>query len=172
MTNYDVLGDAQNQFTPGVSGEVRNSAGGVVFQLDRWGRLQRFLILGSAGGTYYVNQRSLTLDNAKVILECLAEDSERVVREIVEVSTSGRAPKNDAAIFALAVACAHASEAGKSMAYAAISRVCRTGTHLFQFLEIVKGMRGWSAGLRRGVAKFYTDRNDGKLALQLVKYRQ
>jgi 60 kDa SS-A/Ro ribonucleoprotein len=31
-----------------------NNAGGYGFQLDDWERLERFLILGSESGTYYV----------------------------------------------------------------------------------------------------------------------
>ena len=34
---------------------VENNAGGFVFKLDEWKQLERFLILGSEGGTYYVS---------------------------------------------------------------------------------------------------------------------
>ena len=55
----------QSQPIPG-SGQVANNAGGVAWQLDDWKRLDRFLILGSAGGTYYVNERQLTKQNAEL----------------------------------------------------------------------------------------------------------
>ncbi len=37
---------------PGTT-QVPNSAGGFTWAVDRWSRLDRFLILGSEGGTFY-----------------------------------------------------------------------------------------------------------------------
>ena len=44
---------------------VRNAAGGYVFPVTDWTRLERFLILGTDAGTYYTGARALTLDNAE-----------------------------------------------------------------------------------------------------------
>lgn len=44
---------------------VKNSAGGFTFAVDRWSQLDRFLILGCAGGTYYATERELTRENAR-----------------------------------------------------------------------------------------------------------
>ena len=52
---------AQNAPLPGTT-QVENNAGGFVWELDDWQRLDRFLVLGSEGGTYYVSERKLTLD--------------------------------------------------------------------------------------------------------------
>ena len=49
---------------PGTT-QVSNSAGGFAWAVDRWTRLDRFLILGSEGGTFYVGERELTRENAK-----------------------------------------------------------------------------------------------------------
>ena len=43
----------QSQPIPG-STQVRNSGGGYSWQVDDWTRLDRFLILGAEGGTYYI----------------------------------------------------------------------------------------------------------------------
>ncbi len=161
----------QNQSVPGKD-QVRNSAGGFTFQIDKFQRLNRFLILGSEGGTYYVGENKLTRDNANSVVECIQEDGLRAVQTIVDVSLAGRAPKNDPAIFALALACTFGNNETKMAAYNAITSVCRIGTHLFQFVDSVKDLRGWSRGLRNGVSKFYTTKPVDKLALQLVKYRQ
>ena len=93
----------QSQPIPGKN-MVQNSAGGFAFSLDKWGRLDRFLILGSDSPTYYASAKKLTLENAKVVADCLKEDPKRTVDRIVEISVSGRAPKNDPALFALAMA--------------------------------------------------------------------
>ena len=90
----------------------------------------------------------------------------------MEISHSGRAPKNDPAIFALALASSLGNDETKQLAMAAIPKVCRSGTHLFQFAEAVEGFRGWGRGLRRGIAAWYTVKSADQLALQVVKYRQ
>jgi 60 kDa SS-A/Ro ribonucleoprotein len=33
--------------------QAQNNAGGYSFVIDKWKRLDRFLIIGSSGGTYY-----------------------------------------------------------------------------------------------------------------------
>jgi len=153
--------------------QVENNAGGFVFKVTKWEQLDRFLILGSESGTFYTGEHKLTVDNAKNVIACIKEDGVRVVNQIVAISTAGRAAKNDPAIFALALVVEHGSVAARSAAYAAITRVCRIGTHLFHFLQAVQDLKtGWSRGLRSGVAKFYTGRTVEALSTQLVKYRQ
>lgn len=153
----------------------KNEAGGFGFAKDWYQRLMNFLILGSEGGTYYVGERELTVENGQHILE-LVKDKEKgllTVAAIVEISRSGRAPKNDPAIFALALAAAHGEKLVKEAARAAIPSVCRTGTHLFSFMETYKQVGGkTSRQLKRGVASFYTLKDTGKVAMQLIKYRQ
>ena len=153
-------------------GGVTNSAGGRAFPVDEWTRLRRFLILGSEGGSFYAGERALTRENATAVEECLAADGARTVAEIVSVSTQGRAPKNDPAIFALAMAAAAPDEATRKAALDALPQVCRTGTHLFRFATFVEGFRGWGRGLRRAVGRWYADRGVDQLAYQAVKYRQ
>ena len=152
--------------------QVRNSAEGYAWQLDQWDQLKRFLILGSEGGSYYATQQALTVANANNVLACIQEDGLRTVREIVAISAAGRAPKNDPAIFALALATAQGNEATRKAALVAVLEVCRTGTHLFSFAEAVNGLRGWGRGLRRGMGAWYQGRDERNLAYQLVKYRQ
>lgn len=144
----------QSEPIPG-STQVPNSGGGYSWTVDDWARLDRFLILGSQEGTYYITERVLTRENAEAVIRCIAEDGPRVVRRIVEVSEAGRAPKNDPAIFALALCTAHGDGATRRAAFEALPRVCRTGTHLFHFAQFVDGLRGWGRGLREAVAAWY-----------------
>lgn len=161
----------QNQPIP-ESGQVANSAGGYAWQVTDWQQLDRFLILGTEGGTYYIGEQKLTVDNAQAVKRCLAQDGPRVVKRIVEISEAGRAIKNDPALFALALATASKDQATRQAAYAALPLVARTGTHLFTFIEMVEGQRGWSRGLRRAVNSWYLGKTVDQLAYQLVKYRQ
>ncbi len=152
--------------------QQENNAGGYSFVVDDWARLQRFLILGSEGGTYYVKERALTLDNAAAVRRCVVADPLRTVRTIAEVSQAGNAPKNSPAIFALAICAASESPEARRAALDALPDVCRIGTHLFEFVAIVNELRGWGRGLRRGVGKWYAAKTGDQLALQLVKYQQ
>ena len=83
--------------------QVMNNAGGYVFRIDDWARLDRFLILGSDAPTYYQHARDLTRENAGCIERCYLDDPDRTAARVADISETGRAPKNDAAIFALAV---------------------------------------------------------------------
>src|SRR5437764_284552 len=154
------------------SGQVRNSAGGFAWAVDDWTRLRRFLILGTEGGSYYATEWTLTRENAQALERCLAEDGPRAVQEIVRVSDEGRAPKNDPAIFALAMAAGLGDEPTRRAALEALPQACRTGTHLFQFATFVEGFRGWGRSLRRGVGRWYAAQTVDALAYQAVKYRQ
>lgn len=151
--------------------QVLNNAGGAVFAVTPLTRLRRFLILGTDGGSYYVNERDLTKDNATVVMDFAQRDPMTLVQEVVAVSTGGRAPKNDQAIFALAVCTALADDDGKAAALGALPQVARTATHLFQFAGYVEQFRGWGRGLRRAVGGWYTGKAADKLAYQMVKYR-
>jgi 60 kDa SS-A/Ro ribonucleoprotein len=128
----------QNQPIPG-SEQVPNSAGGYAWTVDDWKRLDRFLILGSEGGSYYASERALTAENASAVLRCIQADGLRTVKRIVEISDAGRAPKNEPAIFALALACAHGDPATRRAVAEALPKVCRTGTHLFHFVAYCVG---------------------------------
>lgn len=165
--------DPMSRLTP-------NNGGGLAFAISKWQRLNRFLIMGVEGGTYYVGQKELALQNAKCLLECILSDGLRTVREIVKVSDEGRAIKNSPAIFALAVCAANGDNPTmRSMALDCLPKVCRTGTHLFEFCQYVRKFRGWGRGLKRAVANWYLLNADlnglrdlDNVAYQLLKYQQ
>lgn len=163
----------QSQPIPGREKDMqRNNAGGFSFKADSWQRFERFLLLGSEGGTYYVSEQDLTKQNVDNVRACIAEDGVRAVRTIYDISVGGRAPKNDAAIYALALAASYGgSVETRTLALAHLPHVCRTGTHLFQFAAFIDTMRGWGPALRKAVAEWYLDRPTQKLAYQLLKYQ-
>lgn len=141
------------------------------FAVDDWARLRRFLVLGTEGGSFYASETDLTAANAGAVARCIAADGARAVREIVEVSQAGRAPKNDPALFALAMAAGAEDVATRRAALDALPQVARTGTHLFLFASFVEGFRGWGRALRRAVGDWYAAQELDRLALQAVKYR-
>ena len=173
--NNNYLNRWMNQPTPqneALSGQSQNNAGGYSYTIDSWKQLNRFLVLGTESGTYYVGQRKLTTDNVTSVRQCLQEDPYKTVDISVSISTGGRAPSNDEAIFALAMAASVPEVGARNYALSKLSAVCRTATHLFDFLTHIQLMRGWGRSLRSHVAAWYTEKDPDKLAYQLVKYRQ
>lgn len=165
--------DHQNQMTPDFDrpDQVKNNAGGYVFKLDDWKVLDRFLILGSESNTYYSTAKELTIKNTQNILKLLSVDGKRVVDRIVEISQAGRAPKNDPAIFALALAASVKDPIVRAYALENMPAVVRTGTHLFQFVNYCNKLRGWGRSLRNTISKWYTEKDLHQLIYQVIKYR-
>jgi len=152
--------------------QVKNRAGGYVWSVDEWTRLDRFLILGTEGGTYYVSEKKLTQSAAKAVQHCIKTDGLRTVNRIVEISYAGRAHRNDAALFALAMAAKLGDEPTRAAAYKALPQVARIGTHLFHFMEYVKGFGGLGGnGFKRALQRWYMEKPAEKLAYQAVKYQ-
>lgn len=163
------LGQVPTQMEQARADQVVNNAGGFVFEVSPQARLERFLILGTDGGTYYVNEKKLTKDNVDFLIKLIESDEEMVMNTVAEISLSGRAYRNSAAIFAVAALFCY----GKTKSSALLSSVCRTATHLFEFAQYIELLGGWGRGKRKAVADWYRNRYEsGQLAYQVVKYRQ
>ena len=154
------------------SNQVPNSAGGHSFEVDIWTRLNRFLILGTEGGTYYIRQKELTKKNAKSIRKCILEDGKRVVDTVINISDTGRAVKNDPALFVLAMCAGLGDDFTRKYALTNLPKIARIGTHLFHFAGYVEQFRGWGRGLRKAIANWYLLKETDSLAYQSVKYQQ
>jgi 60 kDa SS-A/Ro ribonucleoprotein len=149
-----------------------NNAGGFVFTVTDKVRLERFLILGTDGGTYYANQKDHTAQAVAFLADLAAREPKMFIETVVEVSTTGRASKNSPAIFALAVAINSVPQDWKGHARVAVNKVCRTSTHLFEFAQYVENLGGWGRAKKGAVASWYSSKTPDELALQAVKYRQ
>lgn len=151
---------------------VRADNGGFVYALDRWARVDRFLILGSEGGTYYASEARLTKENAVNLVEAIREDGQRVVARVIALSVSGRAPKAQPAIFALAACAGLGDEATRRYALGeGLRRICRTGSHLLTFCSYIEQFRGWGRGLRKALRVWYESTPVRDLAYQALKYQ-
>ena len=148
-----------------------NNTGGYAWQINDWDRLDRFLILGS-DSTYYVGEKDLTKQSYECVNRLLKEDGLRVVRTIVDVSTNGRAYKNDPALFALALAANADSVDVRRAALAALPKVARIGTHLYHFAQYVTSIRGTGRAVRNALANWFASKTPEQLAHQLTKYQQ
>ncbi|WKY06918.1 hypothetical protein Q1695_006810 [Nippostrongylus brasiliensis] len=139
--------------------EVLNNAMGYVFAVSDETRIRRFIILGTAGGTYYSSEKELTIDNVKALIDIIEKgQGSKILKEVYEVSLAGRSPKQDSLLMALAL-CArynvcdsakkyreaadgdaekarhlYLNELHKS-AFGIVNEVCRIPTHLFSFVK-------------------------------------
>lgn len=162
----------QSEPIPGTN-QVKNNAGGYVFPIDPLAHFRRFLILGSEGGSYYVNARDRMRESLAMLVAMFdGEQAIEAVGEIIDVSDRGRAVKNSPALFALAAATGSKHEKVRKMAFDSLPLIARTATHLFEFCEYRKAFGGWGKGMRRAVAKWYNSKDADALAYQMVKYRQ
>lgn len=155
--------------------QVLNSAGGFVFALTPEKGLERFLILGTGGGTFYAGERELTEENLDNLRSLTETNFKYVVDTIVDISTNGRAYKNNAAIFALAFVMTFGNEEAKSYAREKVNQVARISTHLFTFnkyLKLLAPGTGLGTSRNRAIAAWYDSRTTEELAYQAVKYRQ
>lgn len=160
----------QSEPIPGEK-QIKNAAGGYVYEIDHWEMLDRFLILGTDQNTYYADKKTLTVDAMRNLLPCIDDDYKRMVQRIVDVSQYGLAPKNDPALFLLAMLSGHNNHRVRKLALGSLSYVARTGTHLFLFVEYINAFRGWGRGLRTAVANWYLHKNPMQLAYQVAKYK-
>jgi 60 kDa SS-A/Ro ribonucleoprotein len=166
--------------------QVKNNAGGFTYALDEWKRLDRFLILGSDSATYYQSAKKLTRENSACVTRCWELDAFRTANRIAQISQEGRAAQNDVAIWALALGAAYGPTGHipdfehkhpqaatiREHALSAVPNVCRTATHLFQFLDALKALgRGWGPALRKAVNAWYAKRPIEAAAYQMIKYR-
>jgi 60 kDa SS-A/Ro ribonucleoprotein len=172
-TYANIFSTKQTPQTLPIPGEtqIENHAGGYVYEISDWDRLDRFLILGSPSNTYYQTQPKLSRENAECVLRCIKEDGPRTVRRIAEISIAGRAPKQGPALFALAMCSAFGDDATKNVVATNFSGIARIPTHLFEFLEYAQDMRGWGRHLKHLVDRWYALKDPAQLAYHVVKYQ-
>lgn len=156
--------------------QVANNAGGYSWEVDKWLQFHRWLILGSANGSYYASAETLTKENIAVARACIDEDGQRAVSLIAEISDKGRALKNDQAEYALALALRSTDLETRKAAASAFNRVVRTSTHLFHICGYLRQLDSKPIASGRTIQKalslWYENKKATDLAYQLIKYRQ
>jgi 60 kDa SS-A/Ro ribonucleoprotein len=151
--------------------QVLNAAGGYVYEIDDFESTERFLVLGTLGGSMYEKERDLTKENLDAVVRAIKSDGERVVKLCYDVSYGGKATKNDMALFVLAMCMTHGNDKTKHEVERVYNNIARIGTHHLMFCNFVNNMRGWGTALKRTVAGWYESKDDDALAYQVIKYR-
>ncbi len=148
-----------------------NDAGGYVFETSLEQQVRRFLITGTEGGTYYVNERDATKRSFRALKKLIDEDPQAVLEQITEVSLQGLAASQEPLLFAFALLL-DTREIPKEILKLTFQRIVRTGTHLFYFVSQLKGLRGWGRRARDIVKSWYEDKKVESLSYQCEKYKQ
>ncbi|XP_063401706.1 RNA-binding protein RO60-like [Mytilus trossulus] len=168
--------------------QIKNVAGGYVFEVTDIDRLHRFLCLGTELGYYKANSQHRKFSRSEVqAIDRLiqAERGHEVVRCIKDVSVRGRACKQNPTLYALAVCARSNDPRTKHAAYSVLNEVCRIPTHLFQFIKYCEEMSGhetgWGRAHRIAISKWYKQfvevglharKTPLKLAYLVTKYRR
>ena len=170
--------------TIGLPGQIANNAGGYSFPLPLEQEWMRYLIIGSKSdnGSYYQCGGAIATTISKCIMAAVSSPATcaHLIRDIVDVSVSARAPKQEMTMMSLAAAVVFPPDyACKAQALAAINQVCRIPTHLFMLVQYIRDLsqdktkpgKGFGKGVRRALTEYYTSRNGLELAILVTKYK-
>lgn len=153
--------------------EVRNPAGGYVFNMTEENAFRQFLVLGTRNGSFYVNENVLTAQATQRALLYIKSDPFRaiqIVEECIPVAVN-----RDTLILALSMVLALDSlpPVTKSRARAVMQKVFNTPYDMYTFLNFHKsGDMGWGRAKTRTVAEYFERQVDSYLVLMGLKYRQ
>lgn len=154
------------------SNTALNNAGGTSNLISEFELLDRFLILGSESNNY-VPGKQAAIKASEKIKDLIRKHGIDVVRRVVQISDEGRAPKNDQALFVLAMCACSTDVAVRRYALENLPRVARIGTHLYQFVQYLKSMRGaGSRAVKNALSNWFLEMDTNRLAMNAIKYRQ
>jgi 60 kDa SS-A/Ro ribonucleoprotein len=152
--------------------QVQNDAGGYVYPVDNAVQMERFLILGAEGGSFYADERKMVKENAKATTQYIREHGPEAVAKILEISTNRRARRESEALYCLAIAASDDNTETRQLAFTALPEIARTASYLYEFVSYVLSMRGWGHALRHAIADWYESKSLSWMVYQSVKYRQ
>lgn len=174
----------QTEPIPNRPGMVKNNAGGYVFGKNDWRKLEDFLILGTTGGTFYLGQDKLTMQNADVVMKLARENGAELVKRATAISTAipARAPKNRGCVFGLAAVSALGDPEGVQAVKEWMPHVARTTNDLSMFFGYRKQLKGKatprgtsiisSSAFRKTLAAWFFNGDVNDVAFKVCKGRQ
>lgn len=121
--------------------QIQGQAGGFVWQISDKEQVIRYLIIGSEGGNYYQTPQQVSSQCASCVLRMTRtpDNFKWLVDTIRQVSTSGRAAKQESTLLALATAIVFApTPAAKTQALNAVNDCVRILTHMYMLIGYIK----------------------------------
>jgi len=157
------------QVIPGREAEMtENMAGGKAFVADDLTALRRWLLTGSENNLFYQGKEELTIENVKILSCMVAKDPKVVADEIVYASDHGI--NNHTPLLALVYLSMGGIDA-KVYFSQIFNKIVRTASHLYEFLEYTKGLRGFGRLIHSAVEKWITSHDVKGLEYQFLKYQ-
>lgn len=154
----------------------QNSAGGYTYVVSDKELLERILILGTNANTYYANATKLTVDAIDSIKRMITEGKGQLVVDVVnDIYESGRAPRQDATFFVLALVTQSNVPADvKKSALDVVAKI-RTFSQLYQWENnrklIAGGKKGFGRSVRKSMLTMIKSKTGQQFAYQATKYR-
>ena len=174
--------------------QVPNNAGGFVWQISDKEQVIRYLIIGSEGGNYYQTPQQVSSTCASCVLRMTRtpDNFKWLIETIRQVSTSGRAAKQESTLLALATAIVFArTPADKTAALNAVKDCVRILTHMYMLIGYIKIFSkaghpsltasaapappvtgsGFGRGIRRVFGEYFYSRTGVEIANLMTKYQ-
>jgi 60 kDa SS-A/Ro ribonucleoprotein len=161
----------QSSVIPGREAEmVPNRGGGWSFMLTPLQVAERFMILGTASGSFYASAKELTSENVDLVKKAIQADPKGVLDMMLDINLNNRAAKVDPSLLVYSMLLSDPRISAE--AYLHFNNVIRIGTHLFVLAEYLKAQKAFGARARRAFSKWYTERKPDNLARQVTKYQR
>lgn len=152
---------------------TKNNVGTDVFKVPDHDRFVRALTIGTDAGTFYVSKESLANEVVDFMRDYITRNPKDAISTMVEVSSSGRAPKEVYNLFALALAFTIDDDTVRNELkdQDAFTKMVRTTFHLTEFIKNFRALdAGWGRSRTRAVASWYENKTADQLGFQVAKY--
>lgn len=147
---------------------VQNLAGGYAFKAEDFVALRRWLLTGSENNAFYQARGEMTSLNVAILKEATVADPVKVAEEIVYASDHGL--NNHTPILAL-VYLSIGNDIAKSQFKMIFNKVIRTASHLYEFMEYTKGLRGFGKVIHTVIENWIKAKELKNLEYQFLKYQ-
>ena len=151
----------------------QNNAGGFSYTIDSFKALERFLVLGVEGGTYYVDEDQLLSRNLSCVDICVKENPVHTANLCVEISKANRAISQSPIVVTAAHVLNSGSEAAKKIIIENLHEIARIPTHFFLLVRYLIRLRNGSKSgiVKHAIRTYYGTLPDDKLIYHVLKYR-
>lgn len=161
------------------SRQVRNDAGGYVYQMEEKSRIFQFLVMGTTN-SYYSSKEEMIAKNLKDIRVLVNKYPEWTLEKVASIDARGISQKHNALILVCAILLFNPNKEVRIKSRFVLKKLIRTGYHALSYLSYINAVRdlevasGKSAGFGRAKVAVLRDwlehLSTRELVLQRIKY--
>lgn len=154
---------------------IKNNADGYTYSISDEEMIDRILILGTNGNTYYSSAEKLTSEAIDFINKMVKDGKgEMIINKVAHVYETGNAPKQDTVMFVLSMLTQSTIPINvRKLGYKIVSKL-RTFSQLYMWIGIRKnlgGTKSFGKGVRNALYELFSSKTGDQLALQSTKYK-